>query len=78
MLSEMFYDKRCYKTIVSQMLPEGLVAFLDVPEDSWEEDYHKALEDFKTCVSKYQSLVNAEMRDFRDIDVYKDKIDYKV
>ena len=46
MLSEMFYDSRCYKTIVSQMLPEGLVAFLEVPEDGWEEDYNKALKDF--------------------------------
>lgn len=77
--SEIMWDERSYKTIVSQSLPKGIVAFLEIPEDDrWEPDYYKALEDFNCCVKKYQSLVDAEMKDFRDIDIYKDKIGYEV
>lgn len=55
------------------------MTFLQIPDgDGYETSYEEAMHAFDTCVKKYQSLVNAEMRDFRDIDVYKDKIDYRV
>lgn len=39
-------------------------------------DYNKALEIYNLCVKNYTNIVKAETRDFQDIDVYKDKIDY--
>lgn len=68
----MFYDSRCYKTVVSQNMPEGLVEILKVPARGWEDDYNKALEDFNTCVAKYKALIDAENQYFKDIEIYKD------
>ena len=49
---------------------------MTIPEDGWEFDYRKAMESFTTCVDRYNSLVAAEIKDFRDIDIYKDRIKY--
>lgn len=72
--------QRGYKVTVAQMLKNGLKVFLQIPdrEDNYEYDYNVAIETFNTCVKKYQSLIDAEMRDFRDIDVYSENIGYKV
>lgn len=71
--------KRGYKVIVYQTLEDGLSAFLEIPSDgSYEMDYEVAGKTFDECVKRYASLVDAEMRDFRDIDVYSEKIGYEV
>ena len=41
-------------------------------------DYIKATECFSNAVSKYDATLKAEVKSFVDINVYKDKIDYKV
>ena len=71
--------QRGYKVTVAQMLQNGLKAFLQIPSDgSYEPKYDIAIENFNACVKKYQSLIDAEMRDFRDIDVYSENIGYEV
>ena len=71
--------QRGYRVTVAQMLDNGLRAFLQIPEDgSYEPDYAVAMSNFNACVKKYQSLINAEMKDFRDIDVYSENIGYEV
>ena len=63
--------ERGYKVTVAQMLPNGLEPFMQIPpDDEWQTNYAIAITDFNTCVKKYKSLIDAEMRDFRDIDVY--------
>lgn len=41
-------------------------------------DYEKAISCYNQQVQFYTSLVKAETRDFQDIDIFKDKIDYKI
>lgn len=50
---------------------------MNVPDEGYEIDYHKALHDFDTCVQRFDSLVKAETQDFRDIELYKDRIGYE-
>lgn len=57
---------------------EGGQSVLKIPEEGYETDYKKAKHDFDTCVQRFNSLVRAETRDFKDIEIYKDKIGYKV
>lgn len=72
--------QRGYKVIVSQLIDEeGLKAFLQIPGDNtYEYDYTVAMCNFNACVKKYKSLIDAEMRDFRDIDVYSKNIGYEI
>ena len=67
-----------YKTIVTKVYdPEHTSAFLEIPDaDQWQTDYLSAMHDFHVCVERYSSLVKAENKDFRDIDIYKERIDY--
>lgn len=51
---------------------------LRYPQDGYEIDYCKVEHEYKKCIDQYKSLLEAECRDFRDINVYKDKIDYEV
>ena len=44
--------------------------------DTYEFDYNKAQNDFDTCVQRYDALLKAETKDFRDIDIYAEKIGY--
>lgn len=46
------------------------------PEDGYEMDYRKAKKQFDTCVQQYRSLVKAECKDFRDVDIYAEKMGY--
>lgn len=46
--------------------------------NEYEKCYNKAIGFFDECVRKYTSLVNAEQRDFQDIEVYKTKIGYRL
>lgn len=59
--------------------PEPLV-ILVLPEDGKPPltDYGVALKMFNECVENYKQLVKAETRDFQDIDVFKERINYKV
>lgn len=52
---------------------------LVIPEDpnTYEYDYNVAQKTFGMCVQKYDSLLKAETKDFRDIDVYAEKIGYE-
>lgn len=50
---------------------------LTIPEEGYESDYKKIEKEFETCVQRYDSLVKSETQDFRDIDIYKDKIGYE-
>lgn len=65
-------------TTVSQILSNDISAFLRIPEYGYEPKYTKAQNDFQTCVQRYSSLIDAEMKDFNDIDIYKEKIHYEV
>lgn len=70
-----------YKIVVECIYPDqGLIPILRIPENEneYETSYDVAMSNFNMCVQKYQSLINAEMRDFRDIDVYKENIGYEV
>ena len=76
-------DTRAYKVTVTQFIyspgeDPTISAFLTIPDEGYETDYFKAQHDFDTCVQRYDSLVKSEMKDFRDIDIYKDKIGYEV
>lgn len=53
---------------------------LQIPEAEGELEFNcmKAHYDFDTCVQRFDSLVRAETRDFKDIEIYKDKIKYEV
>ena len=50
---------------------------MTIPEEGYESDYAKIEKAFDTCVQRYDSLVKSETQDFRDIDIYKDKIGYE-
>lgn len=69
---------RVYKTKVTQVLPNALSTFLEIPENGYEIDPYKAENDFKTCIERYSSLVKSEMKDFNDIDIYAKTIGYEV
>lgn len=56
---------------------DELDLLLTIPEHGYEEDYGKIKKEFDICVQRYNSLVKAETKDFRDIDIYKDRIGYK-
>lgn len=71
-------DARVYQTVVQMPLSSGLSAFLQIPADGHEVDYAKAQCDFKTCVERYSSLVWAEMKDFNNIDIYAEAVQYEV
>ena len=46
------------------------------PEVGYEMDYGKAKKQFDTCVQQYRALVKAECKDFRDVDIYAEKMGY--
>ena len=53
---------------------------LQKPEDGEPPmfDYSYALSFYNECVKKYSDLVKAEVKDFQDISIYKEKIGYEV
>ena len=51
---------------------------LRFPENGYDTDYKKVEIEYHKCIEQYKSLVEAEVQDFKDINVYKDKIDYHV
>lgn len=67
-----------FKVIVKNIIENTYgVPFLMIPEgQAWEFEYEIAMKNFKDCVDRYNSLVAAEMKDFKDIDIYKDRIKY--
>ena len=71
-------NKLGFQTKVSQTTKDGPVLFLTIPENGYDLDYKRAMESFETCVQRYSSLVNAETKDFNNIEIYKDRIDYRV
>ena len=58
--------------------PEPLI-IVSRPEDNEEpiSDYGYALKLFKQYVDEYTSLVQAETRDYQDIEIYKGKFGYE-
>jgi len=67
-----------FKVIVKNIIENTYgMPFLTIPEgQAWEFEYDIAMKNFKDCVDRYNSLVAAEMKDFKDIDIYKDRIQY--
>ena len=54
---------------------------LTIPEKGSDEvifDYAIADNIYKDCIKQYTSLVKAETRDFQDIDIYKEQLDYEI
>lgn len=51
---------------------------LEIPDDGTVSDYMQASKDFDICVQRYSQLIEAETKDFRDIDIYKDHIGYEI
>lgn len=77
-------DKIGFKVEVVHYYPgdeeNGGQVVLRIPEAEGELEFDcaKARYDFDTCVQRFDSLVHAETRDFKDIEIYKDKIKYHV
>jgi hypothetical protein len=67
-----------FKVIVKNFAMNNVgIPFLMIPEgEAWEFEQDIALKNFNDCIDKYNSLVAAEMKDFKDIDIYKDRIKY--
>ena len=67
-----------FKVIVKNFAMNNVgIPFLVIPEgEAWEFEQDIALKNFNDCIDKYNSLVVAEMKDFKDIDIYKERIKY--
>jgi len=45
--------------------------------DDYCSNYFEMMDAFNENVKRYSSLIDAELKDFKDIEVYKDKIGYE-
>lgn len=65
--------------VVNQFSTTEPLIILTIPEKGSDEvifDYNIANEIYKDCIKQYTSLVKAETRDFQDIDIYKEQLNY--
>lgn len=70
-----------YTVVVVNCSYDGAeLQILQKPEDGEPPifDYNYALNFYNECVKKYSDLVKAEVKDFQDISIYKEKIGYTV
>lgn len=70
-----------YTVVVVNCSYDGnMLQILQKPEDGEPPmfDYNQAICFYDDCVKKYSDLVKAEVKDFQDISIYKDKIGYEV
>lgn len=69
------YQVKVYRPKISIEESDDLI--LDVyPNDGYEYDYVKAQMIFNEFIKKYSLLVDAEMSDFSDMNVYRERIEY--
>lgn len=66
--------------VVNCSYDDNELVILQKPEDGEPPifDYNYALRFYNECIKKYSDLVKAEVKDFQDISIYKDKIGYEV
>lgn len=57
--------------------PTAGQVIMRIPEKGYEIDYREAQRAFDQFVKRYRALIVSEVADFRDVEVYKDRIDYK-